>query len=73
MPTSRSQEDRSQLEGVILAAGKGTRIRPFSDHYPKPLLPIFDRPLLLWQVAAMRELGIRDILIVGGHLGHPVL
>lgn len=73
MPTSRSQEDRSQLEGVILAAGKGTRIRPFSDHYPKPLLPIFDRPLLLWQVEAMRELGIRDILIVVGHLGHRVV
>ncbi|MDG1500164.1 MAG: sugar phosphate nucleotidyltransferase [Planctomycetota bacterium] len=63
----------TNLQGVILAAGKGTRIRPFSDHYPKPLLPVFDRPLLLWQVEAMRELGITDILIVIGHLGHRVV
>ena len=61
------------LQGVILAAGKGTRIQPFSDHYPKPLLPVYDRPLLLWQVEAMRELGITDILIVIGHLGHRVV
>jgi dTDP-glucose pyrophosphorylase len=64
---------RTDFEGVILAAGKGTRIRPFSDHYPKPLLPIFDRPLLLWQVESMRQLGITDILIVVGHLGHRVV
>ena len=63
----------SDLQGVILAAGKGTRIQPFSDHYPKPLLPVYDRPLLLWQVEAMRELGITDILIVIGHLGHRVV
>ena len=63
----------TNLQGVILAAGKGTRIRPFSDHYPKPLLPVFDRPLLLWQVEAMSELGITDILIVIGHLGHRVV
>ena len=64
---------RGDLEGVILAAGKGTRIQPFSDHYPKPLLPVFNRPLLLWQVEAMRDLGIRDILIVVGHLGHRIV
>ena len=64
---------RGDLEGVILAAGKGTRIQPFSDHYPKPLLPVFDRPLLVWQVDAMRQLGITDILIVVGHLGHRVV
>ena len=73
MANSKSAAGHSELEGVILAAGKGTRIRPFSDHYPKPLLPVFDRPLLLWQVEAMRELGIRDILIVVGHLGHRVV
>lgn len=73
MVNSSQAGQREDLEGVILAAGKGTRIAPFSDHYPKPLLPVFDRPLLLWQVEAMRELGIRDILIVVGHLGHRVV
>ncbi len=64
---------RGDLQGVILAAGQGTRIRPFSDSYPKPLLPILDRPLLVWQIEAMRALGIRDILIVIGHLGHRIV
>lgn len=58
---------------MILAAGKGTRIQPFSDHFPKPLLPILDRPLLVWQIEAMRELGVTDITIVIGHLGHFVV
>jgi dTDP-glucose pyrophosphorylase len=62
-----------EFQGVILAAGKGKRIQPFSLHTPKPLLPVLDRPLLVWQIAAMRDLGVRDIVIVIGHLGHHVV
>lgn len=58
---------------MILAAGKGSRIKPFSDHFPKPLLPLLDRPLLVWQIEAMRDLGIREIVVVIGHLGHRVV
>ena len=65
--------DDSGVEGVILAAGKGSRIRPFSETYPKPLLPVLDRPLLVWQIEAMVGLGIRDITIVIGHLGHRIV
>ena len=68
--TSKTQ---SELMGVILAAGKGTRMRPFSEDYPKPILPIAGRPLLHYQVEAMRELGIRDIVVVIGHLGYKVV
>lgn len=64
---------RSEIQGVILAAGKGTRIQPFSQQTPKPMLPILDRPLLVWQIEAMRELGIRDIVVVIGHLGHQIV
>lgn len=73
---SESTERRAQngeFQGVILAAGKGSRIQPFSDHTPKPMLPVLDRPLLVWQIEAMRELGVRDIVIVIGHLGHHVV
>ncbi len=63
----------SDLDGVILAAGKGRRIRPFSDALPKPLLPVLDRPLLVWQLEAMRELGIENVTIVIGHLGHHIV
>lgn len=61
------------LQGVILAAGKGTRIRPLSEHLPKPLLPVLGKPLLQWQIEAMRRLGIEDVVIVIGHLGHHVV
>ena len=71
--SERTDRDSGPIEGVILAAGKGTRIRPFSDHFPKPLLPVLDRPLLVWQIEAMRGLGVRDITIVIGHLGHRIV
>ena len=57
------------LLGVILAAGKGTRIAPFSERYPKPILPILGKPLLQHQVECMRDLGVQRIVIVIGHLG----
>ena len=62
-----------KLTGVILAAGKGVRMRPFSDHYPKPILPICNKPILAYQIEAMKKLGIEKILIVVGHLGHKIV
>ena len=56
-----------------MAAGKGTRMYPFSARYPKPLLPILGKPLLVHQVEMMAAVGITDILLVIGHLGHEVL
>ncbi len=57
---------------VILAAGKGTRMHPFSDFYPKPGLPICNKPLVQYHIEAFRELGIHEIYIVIGHLGHEL-
>jgi NDP-sugar pyrophosphorylase family protein len=59
--------------GVILAAGKGTRIYPFSATLPKPILPVGNRPLLDYQLDIMREAGIRDVFIVIGHLGYTIV
>ena len=58
--------------GVILAAGKGARMYPFSERSPKPILPILNRPLLAHQIEVMRDCGITDIHIVVGHLGYQV-
>jgi len=58
--------------GVILAAGKGARMYPFSERSPKPILPILNRPLLTHQIDVMRESGIADIHMVVGHLGYQV-
>jgi dTDP-glucose pyrophosphorylase len=61
-----------RMVGVILAAGKGARMYPFSERSPKPILPILNRPLLSHQIDVMRECGIREIHIVVGHLGYQV-
>jgi dTDP-glucose pyrophosphorylase len=60
------------VAGVILAAGKGARMYPFSDRTPKPILPILNTPLVVHQVEAMRGCGITDLHIVVGHLGYQV-
>ncbi len=60
------------MVGVILAAGKGARMYPFSERSPKPILPILNRPLLSHQIDVMRDCGITEIHIVVGHLGYQV-
>jgi NDP-sugar pyrophosphorylase family protein len=61
-----------RLAGVILAAGKGARMYPFSERSPKPILPILNRPLLGHQIEVMRDSGITELHIVVGHLGYQV-
>lgn len=61
------------LLGVILAAGKSTRMAPFSERYPKPILPIAGKPLLAAQVETLRDLGVERVLVVIGHLGHEIV
>lgn len=61
-----------EIVGVILAAGRGTRMEPFSSRYPKPLLPICNKPVLQYQIEHMRHIGIKEITIVIGHLGYEI-
>jgi len=63
---------KKDLAGVILAAGKGTRIAPFSQRFPKPLLPICNRPILEYQIEYMKNAGIQEIILVIGHLGYEI-
>lgn len=41
------------MDAIILAAGKGTRLRPYTEHLPKPLLPVQGRPILDWIIGAL--------------------
>ncbi|MBC8066350.1 MAG: NTP transferase domain-containing protein [Chlorobia bacterium] len=54
------------MKGVILAAGKGTRLYPITRHIAKPLLPIANRPTLHYAFDRLREVGIEDICLVVG-------
>lgn len=53
--------------GVILAAGRGRRLGPLTDRVPKCLVRLGGRALLDWQLAALRQVGIDDIAVVGGY------
>ncbi|MEO6596431.1 MAG: sugar phosphate nucleotidyltransferase [Planctomycetota bacterium] len=68
-----TEDTKGDLMGVILAAGKGTRMRPFSEHWPKPILPVLGKPLMAYQLEMMAGLGIRSVVVVIGHLGHEVV
>ena len=55
------------MRAVILAAGEGTRLRPHTADRPKCLVPLGGRPLLDWQLDALRGAGIDDITVVTGY------
>ena len=52
---------------MILAAGRGERMRPLSDACPKPLLSVGNKPLIVWQIEALRAAGFDDIVINASH------
>jgi dTDP-glucose pyrophosphorylase len=60
--------NEGKLTGAILAAGRGSRLMPVSDSYPKPLLPICNKPIVQYQLEYMRDAGIREVFLVVGHL-----
>ncbi len=48
---------------LILAAGRGERMRPLTDRVPKPLLPVHGKPLIEWQLEALARDGVREVVI----------
>ncbi|HSK71772.1 MAG TPA: NDP-sugar synthase [Pyrinomonadaceae bacterium] len=51
------------MQALILAGGKGTRLRPLTVYTPKPIVPIMNRPFLLFQIEILRRAGITDIIL----------
>ena len=60
------------MKAMILAAGRGERMRPLSDEMPKPLLRAGGKPLIAWHIEALVRAGIRDIVINHAHLGFMI-
>lgn len=57
---------------VILAGGKGTRLRPYTTVLPKPLMPVGDRPVLEHVITRLKEAGLRQATISVGHLAELI-
>jgi NDP-sugar pyrophosphorylase family protein len=59
-------------EAVVMAAGEGTRLRPVTERWAKPVLPIDGRPVVVTLLGALAAAGIERTWVVVGHLGHQV-
>lgn len=59
----------TRTRAMILAAGRGERMRPLTDHTPKPLLPVGGKPLIVWHIERLRAAGFTELVINHAHLG----
>lgn len=51
------------MQALILAGGKGTRLRPLTMHTPKPIVPIANQPFLLYQLELLKRADVRDVIL----------
>ena len=61
-----------QVPALLLAAGRGERMRPLTDTTPKPLLQVQGQPLLQWHLAALQEAGVEQVVINTAWLGTQI-
>jgi MurNAc alpha-1-phosphate uridylyltransferase len=60
------------MRAMILAAGRGERMRPLTDTVPKPLLPVGGRPLIAWHLGRLAAAGVREVVINHAWLGERI-
>ena len=60
------------MKAFILAAGRGERMRPLTDHTPKPLLVAGGKPLIVWHLERLAAAGFREVVINHAHLGAQI-
>ena len=60
------------MKALILAAGKGTRLRPITDYIPKPMVPLHGKPLLEWVILDLMSYGIREYVIAVSYLAEQI-
>lgn len=59
-------------QAVILAGGRGERLRPFTDNMPKPMAPVLDRPFLEHLINMLKDNGIQEVVLLTGYLGEKI-
>lgn len=60
------------MRAMVLAAGKGTRLRPLTDTVPKPLIEVAGRPMVAYPLEVLRQAGIEEVVINLHHLGGQI-
>lgn len=60
------------MKAMVLAAGRGERLRPLTDHTPKPLLLVRGKPLIVWHLEALARAGVREVVINLSWLGESI-
>ena len=55
------------MKAIILAGGRGKRLRPITDYVPKPLIPIKNIPIIEWQIKYLKKFGISEAIICSGY------
>ncbi len=64
--------NENEMRAMILAAGRGERMRPLTDTLPKPLLPVAGKPLIVHHIERLAAAGIRHLVINHAHLGEMI-
>src|SRR5512139_2616003 len=60
------------MKVMLLAAGRGERMRPLTDHTPKPLLLVAGKPLIVWHIERLARAGLCELVINHAHLGQQI-
>lgn len=68
----RHQRSYLPIDAVVMAGGRGERLRPLTDNTPKPLLPVGDKPIIEHNVDRLRDYGVDDIWISVHYLGEKI-
>jgi len=61
------------MKAMILAAGRGERMRPLTDETPKPLLEVGGKPLIVYTIELLKAGGIEDVVVNHAHLGQQII
>lgn len=61
------------MKAMLLAAGRGERLRPLTDRMPKPLVPVAGKPLIAWHLERLAASGCREVVANVSHLGQQIV
>ena len=61
------------MKAVILAGGRGKRLRPLTDSVPKPLIEVRGKPIIVWQIEWLKSYGINEFIVCVGYLKEKII